>query len=185
MRAHVKEGGGILHVLRQYTVCTLFSVTLVWHAFSERAFLYLHLIFSHTAVFLRMNRRNTKACNMSAIPCFRNMRRGHISSARKASQFFFGGIRIACGKKLERRHTHSCRRRTIKQHCLLRHAGNVQTFWPNLQQRLWAKEKPKFDDARKLRGIYSFDPEDPELKENHVNMGQDLAGNSTTTILSI
>ena len=30
----------------------------------------------------------------------------------------------------------------------------------------WAIDKPKLDNARRLRGIYFIDPEDAEFKEN-------------------
>ena len=35
----------------------------------------------------------------------------------------------------------------------------------NREKQEWAKEKPKFDNARRLRGIYLFDPEDENYKE--------------------
>ena len=49
-------------------------------------------------------------------------------------------------------------------------------LWPELRTKLgrnaqlkerqkWSHEKPKLDNARKLRGIYFIDPEDKELKE--------------------
>ena len=49
-------------------------------------------------------------------------------------------------------------------------------LWPELWTKLaatakvrekqkWAFEKPKLDNARKLRGIYFLDPEDKEFKE--------------------
>ena len=33
------------------------------------------------------------------------------------------------------------------------------------EKHKWAIEKPKFDNARRLRGIYFIDPEDMEFKE--------------------
>ena len=33
------------------------------------------------------------------------------------------------------------------------------------EERKWAIEKPKLDNARRLRGIYFIDPEDMEFKE--------------------
>ena len=49
-------------------------------------------------------------------------------------------------------------------------------LWPELRRKLtrnaklrekhkWANEKPKLDNARRLRGIYFIDPEDKEFKE--------------------
>ena len=49
-------------------------------------------------------------------------------------------------------------------------------LWPEILQDMpknsrqqekknWAIEKPKFDSARRLRGIYFIDPEDIELKK--------------------
>ena len=35
----------------------------------------------------------------------------------------------------------------------------------NREKQEWAKEKPKLDDAIKLRGIYLIDPDDREHKE--------------------
>ena len=37
------------------------------------------------------------------------------------------------------------------------------------EKQEWAKEKPKLDDARKLKGIYFIDPEDGEYKETIKN----------------
>ena len=34
------------------------------------------------------------------------------------------------------------------------------------EKHKWASEKPKLDNARRLRGIYFIDPEDKEFKEN-------------------
>ena len=33
------------------------------------------------------------------------------------------------------------------------------------EKHKWAMEKPKLDNARRLRGIYFFDPEEKEFKE--------------------
>ena len=41
---------------------------------------------------------------------------------------------------------------------------------PRLKERQkWSHEKPKLDNARKLRGIYFIDPEDKEFKETIKN----------------
>ena len=53
-------------------------------------------------------------------------------------------------------------------------------LWPELwikfgrnaklkEKHKWSNEKPKLDNARKLRGIYFIDPEDKELKETIKN----------------
>ena len=53
-------------------------------------------------------------------------------------------------------------------------------LWPELWTKLrrnaqlkerqkWSHEKPKLDNARKLRGIYFIDPEDKEFKETIKN----------------
>ena len=49
-----------------------------------------------------------------------------------------------------------------------------QKFGPECQRHLnernkqqWAVEKPKLDNARKLRGIYFIDPDDKEFKETN------------------
>ena len=58
-------------------------------------------------------------------------------------------------------------------------------LWPELWTKLernaqlrekqkWAIEKPKFDNARRLRGIYFIDPEDKELKETIRNARKKL-----------
>ena len=52
--------------------------------------------------------------------------------------------------------------------------------WPDLwkhmsdaskrkEKQKWTIEKPKLDNARKLRGIYFIDPEDAEFKETMKN----------------
>ena len=33
------------------------------------------------------------------------------------------------------------------------------------EKQKWAVEKPKVDNARRLRGVYFFDPEDKEFKD--------------------
>ena len=51
--------------------------------------------------------------------------------------------------------------------------SSPQNIWPevgpkNSRQKgkqHWVKEKPKLDNARKLRGIHSFDLEDMDFKE--------------------
>ena len=54
------------------------------------------------------------------------------------------------------------------------------TFWPEMwkhmsdaskrkEKQKWAIEKPKLDNARKLRGIYFIDPEDDECQETMKN----------------
>ena len=40
--------------------------------------------------------------------------------------------------------------------------------------RGWSKEKPKLDNARRLRGIYFIDPEDKEFKETIKNARKKL-----------
>ena len=35
------------------------------------------------------------------------------------------------------------------------------------EKQKWAVEKPKLDNARKLRGIYFIDPDDGEFKDMH------------------
>ena len=58
-------------------------------------------------------------------------------------------------------------------------------FWPELWTKLarnaklrkkheWAIEKPKLDNARRLRGIYFIDPEDKEFKETIGNARRKL-----------
>ena len=58
-------------------------------------------------------------------------------------------------------------------------------FWPELWTKLgrnaklrekqkWSIEKPKLDNARRLRGIYFIDPEDKEFKETIRNDGKKL-----------
>ena len=42
------------------------------------------------------------------------------------------------------------------------------------EKQQWAIEKPKLDTARKLRGIYSIDPDDNEFKENILNAQKKL-----------
>ena len=55
--------------------------------------------------------------------------------------------------------------------------------WPELWRRMsknaklrakhkWSNEKPKLDNARRLRGIYFIDPEDKEFKETIRNAGK-------------
>ena len=57
--------------------------------------------------------------------------------------------------------------------------------WPELWTKLgrnaqlkerqkWSHEKPKLDNARKLRGIYFIDPEDKEFKETIINARKKL-----------
>ena len=58
-------------------------------------------------------------------------------------------------------------------------------LWPELwtkmgrnaqlrERQKWSDEKPKLDNARKLRGIYFIDPEDKELKETIKNARKKL-----------
>ena len=42
------------------------------------------------------------------------------------------------------------------------------------EKQKWSDEKPKFDNARRLRGIYFIDPEDKELKETIKNVRKKL-----------
>ena len=42
------------------------------------------------------------------------------------------------------------------------------------EKQIWAIEKPKLDNARRLRGIYFIDPEDKELKETIKNARRKL-----------
>ena len=62
-------------------------------------------------------------------------------------------------------------------------------LWPELWTKLarnaklrekqkWAIEKPKLDNARRLRGIYFIDPEDKEFKETIKNARKKLVGNT-------
>ena len=44
----------------------------------------------------------------------------------------------------------------------------------NRRRDKWSDEKPKLDDARRLRGIYFIDFEDKELKENIRNARKKL-----------
>ena len=54
-------------------------------------------------------------------------------------------------------------------------------LWINLgrnaklkEKHKWSTEKPKLDNARKLRGVYFIDPEDKEVKETIKNAGKKL-----------
>ena len=58
-------------------------------------------------------------------------------------------------------------------------------LWPELWEKMgknaklkekheWAIEKPKFDNARRLRGIYFIDPEDKDFKETIKNARKKL-----------
>ena len=42
------------------------------------------------------------------------------------------------------------------------------------EKQKWSHEKPKLDDARKLRGIYFIDPEDKEFKETIKKCSQEI-----------
>ena len=42
------------------------------------------------------------------------------------------------------------------------------------ERQKWSHEKPKLDNARKLRGIYFIDPEDKEFKETIKNARKKL-----------
>ena len=45
------------------------------------------------------------------------------------------------------------------------------------EKQKWAIEKPKLDDARRLRGIYFIDPEDKEYKET-IRNARKIIGNT-------
>ena len=58
-------------------------------------------------------------------------------------------------------------------------------LWPELliklgrnaklkEKHIWSNEKPKFDNARRLRGIYFIDPEDNDFKETIKNARKKL-----------
>ena len=64
-------------------------------------------------------------------------------------------------------------------------SGRPDHLWPELWRKLtrnvklrekhkWANEKPKLDNARRLRGIYFIDPEDKEFKETSKNARKKL-----------
>ena len=64
-------------------------------------------------------------------------------------------------------------------------ASRPDHLWPELWEKLgrnaklkerqkWSHEKPKLDNARKLRGIYFIDPEDKEFKETIKNARKKL-----------
>ena len=42
------------------------------------------------------------------------------------------------------------------------------------ERQKWSNEKPKLDNARRLRGIYFIDPEDKEFKETIKNARKKL-----------
>ena len=42
------------------------------------------------------------------------------------------------------------------------------------ERQKWSHEKPKLDNARRLRGIYFTDPEDKEFKETIQECSQDI-----------
>ena len=42
------------------------------------------------------------------------------------------------------------------------------------EKQKWSNEKPKLDNARRLRGIYFIDPEDKEFKETIKNARKKL-----------
>ena len=46
------------------------------------------------------------------------------------------------------------------------------------EKQKWSDEKPKLDNARRLRGIYSIDPEDKEFKETVKNARKKLENTS-------
>ena len=85
------------------------------------------------------------------------------------------------------------KKKNAKRICVVRGAPynnsrNFQTwlycglkFWSRMSKaaqkkgkQQWAIEKPKLDDARRLRGIYFIDPEDGEFKETIENAGKKL-----------
>ena len=43
-----------------------------------------------------------------------------------------------------------------------------------MEKHKWSDEKPKLDNARRLRGIYFIDPEDKEFKETIKNARRKL-----------
>ena len=45
---------------------------------------------------------------------------------------------------------------------------------PAEKRQKWSNEKPKLDNARRLRGIYFIDPEDKEFKETIKNARRKL-----------
>ena len=47
-------------------------------------------------------------------------------------------------------------------------------IWSDMSKAAWAIEKPKLDNARKLRGIYFIDPKDGEFKETIKNARKKL-----------
>ena len=57
-------------------------------------------------------------------------------------------------------------------------------FWSSVSQaaqrkeKQWAIEKPKLDNARKLRGIYFIDPDDNEFKYTNKKKERGKVGNS-------
>ena len=55
-------------------------------------------------------------------------------------------------------------------------ASDIQarSDWKEMPKHKWAVEKPKLDNARRLRGIYFIDPEDKEVKETIRNARKKL-----------
>ena len=56
-------------------------------------------------------------------------------------------------------------------------ARALDEIWKKCQaeeKHKWAIEKPKLDNARRLRGIYFIDPEDKEIKETITNARKKL-----------
>ena len=56
-------------------------------------------------------------------------------------------------------------------------AGNLESMSKNSklkEKQNWAIEKPKLDNARRLRGFYFNDPEDIEFKETIKNVRRKL-----------
>ena len=53
---------------------------------------------------------------------------------------------------------------------------------PHREKQKWAKEKPKIDDAGRLRGIYCIDSDDEEHKETLKNARRKLERPMTPAI---
>ena len=53
-----------------------------------------------------------------------------------------------------------------------RNRGNMSNAAQRREKQEWAIEKPKLDNARKLRVIYFIDPKDEEFKETMKTHGK-------------
>ena len=49
--------------------------------------------------------------------------------------------------------------------CMARSMDEIGEAAQNREKQEWAKEKPKFETARRLRGMYAIDPDDRDYKE--------------------